>query len=788
MKRLVFCFDGTWNRLSADTPTNVVLTAASIVREAHDATQIIHYDEGVGTGRLEKWSGGVLGVGLVEIVRKAYGFLIFNYDPGDEIFVFGFSRGACSARTFIGLIHHVGILRRLHAARIDEAIQLYQRRLLDADGSGERMCRFRSGYSDNVCIGPVDDAWRCKNVDGYVSGHAPTISIKYLGLWDTVCALGVPAMVPFSTVLNRKHSFHDLALTGFVEQARHAIAIDERRALFPCMPWGDLSELNRAKGFAPDDLDAPYQEKWFPGGHGSVGGGGDLRGLSDGALAWITRGAKNAGMVLDRDAGSRIHGFHPDPLTSLENTSVPDHGATYWILADRSGPDREGQVSMSAIRRWHAPAELLPEHQPYRPKTLSEVTAQLDAIELPRAWSGEVLAEHVVVFGDGLRALAKQYYGDPNLSDVIFQANRDFLDDPDELFEGQKLCIPTLPNSAVMETASGAQPAERTSSVLAASPLARATLVTDAIPPEAQESEIQVRQGLFYGPDGQNFGKIKEPGLVNYGTTSIDQFVAENPHDFAGVPPSLLRVVRAVSANEGKLEAINTWDNSFLSFGAFQWTAGAGNEKGELAGFLDRLKTANPELFQKYFAAYGLNIEMDPPAQGQLRKGYMVLNTRRLDTPDSKDVLRRPIWAYRFWRAAHDPGVRRSQVNHSMERVDLFYKVPQPTLEGKLISDFVNSEYGVALLLDEHVNRPGHVPPTLVAALKTFNDQTGKGNPAGWTTADEGALLKLYLQARAGTNMTDSQKRADAIHDAVGDGRLSVERGSFVGAQLDRSA
>lgn len=75
MKRLVFCFDGTWNRLSADTPTNVVLTAASIVREAPDATQIIHYDEGIGTGRLEKWSGGVLGVGLVEIVRRAYSFV-----------------------------------------------------------------------------------------------------------------------------------------------------------------------------------------------------------------------------------------------------------------------------------------------------------------------------------------------------------------------------------------------------------------------------------------------------------------------------------------------------------------------------------------------------------------------------------------------------------------------------------------------------------------------------------------------------------------------------------------
>jgi uncharacterized protein (DUF2235 family) len=283
MKRLVFCFDGTWNRLSADTPTNVVLTAASIVREVPDATQIIHYDEGVGTGRLEKWSGGALGVGLVEIVRKAYSFLIFNYDPRDQIFVFGFSRGACSARTFIGLIRHVGVLRRLHAARIDEAIELYKRRLVDADGSGERMCEFRAAYSDSMCTRLEDDAWRRRNIEGYVAGNAPPLSVRYLGLWDTVCALGVPAIVPFSGFLNRKHRYHDVALTEFVEQARHAVAIDERRALFPGVSWGDLAELNEAKGFPADDPNAPCQEKWFPGNHGSVGGGGDIRGLSDGA-------------------------------------------------------------------------------------------------------------------------------------------------------------------------------------------------------------------------------------------------------------------------------------------------------------------------------------------------------------------------------------------------------------------------------------------------------------------------------------------------------------------------
>ena len=94
MKRLIFCFDGTWNALNADTPTNVVLTAASIVRQTADrTTQIIHYDEGVGTGPMDHFAGGVFGWGLIQNVREAYRFLIFNYDVGDQIFVFGFSRG-----------------------------------------------------------------------------------------------------------------------------------------------------------------------------------------------------------------------------------------------------------------------------------------------------------------------------------------------------------------------------------------------------------------------------------------------------------------------------------------------------------------------------------------------------------------------------------------------------------------------------------------------------------------------------------------------------------------------
>lgn len=446
MKRIVFCFDGTWNALNADTPTNVVLAAASVERQARDGVvQIMHYDEGVGTGRLEKMTGGMFGAGLVDNVREAYRFLIFNFDPGDQIYVFGFSRGAFSARSFVGFVRHVGPLSRLHAARIDEALGLYQQRLKGADGAGEKMRKFRADYAAAVCIGDEDDSWRCQNVPGYAKGSAPPLTIRYLGVWDTVAALGVPANLPLSGRMNRKHEFHDPSVTGFVESARHAVAIDERRATFPATLFGDLTALNAARGKTPDVLDAPYQEKWFPGVHGGVGGGGDIRGLSDGALGWVLKGAKVAGLKLDVERGSRIHGFKPNPWDPLANVANPKFSFTQVLKKDRPGPDHVWQVGTAAIWRWKADAGKLPEKERYRPRTLAKVAAALDALTLPAPVAATMMTTHVVVSGDQMGKLAAHYYGKAALWPHIFAANRDQIDDPDEIFPGQPLRIPHPP-------------------------------------------------------------------------------------------------------------------------------------------------------------------------------------------------------------------------------------------------------------------------------------------------------------------------------------------------------
>ena len=304
------------------------------------------------------------------------------------------------------------------------------------------------------------------------------------------------------------------------------------------------------------------------------------------------------------------------------------------------------------------------------------------------------------------------------------------------------------------------------------------------VPPKAQEGDIVLKKGKFFGPGGVELGKAKNAGLFNSGTTSIGAFIAANPTRFSDLPASLSSIMRAVSQNEGMLEAINTWDNAFLSFGIFQWTAGPGTGGGELVDLLDRLKSAQPAVFDEYFGANGLALEIAPPQNGAIRTGFLLLDGVKLNTVARKAALRKPIWAYRFWRAGHDDDVCTAEIKHGMGRVHAFYRVPTPALKGKALSDFITSELGVAQLLDQHINRPGHVPTMMVATINKFLKKPGKGNPAGWSDADEKSVIDAYLLARRTdprtTKMTDSQKRADRIQAFVAQGVLSDKRGSFV--------
>jgi len=142
----------------------------------------------------------------------------------------------------------------------------------------QKIVPFRWENSRRVTTGNAEREWRkLHHLEANVT-EAVELEIAYLGVWDTVGAMGVPSFLWVSKLFNRKYAFHDFKLSSSVASARHAIALDERRATFPDAPWDNLYELNARQ---PDGAVLPYQQLWFPGDHGSVGSGGDITGLSD---------------------------------------------------------------------------------------------------------------------------------------------------------------------------------------------------------------------------------------------------------------------------------------------------------------------------------------------------------------------------------------------------------------------------------------------------------------------------------------------------------------------------
>lgn len=445
MKRLAFCFDGTWNRLDAAHSTNVVVTAESILPLASNNTaQLIYYDDGVGTGRWDRIRGGIFGSGLDQNLADAYRFLIFNHTPGDEIYVFGFSRGAYTARSFVGLINCCGILLRRHAGKVNDAIARYRSRE-KSKSYAESMMRFRMDYSPQVSVSQEEDEWRTRQAPGHAPAHR--LHITYLGVWDTVGALGIPASFSWLSFANKKFEFHDTELSAFVRSARHAVAIDERRKDFAPTLWSNLDKLNGGANAKADAEDAPYQQMWFPGTHSSVGGGGERHGLSDHAMDWVLDGARHMGLELDASEHSRIFELSPDYADYLDNSAQP--GLLYramnrFAAADRQpGPAQLFEVSLSARRRWCADAKDLRDGMPYRPPTLAAVSAALNGLgPLPPPAPEGRYEMYQVQRGDTLSALAKRYYGNARDWNRIFSANQNKLAHPDRIYVGQSLRIP----------------------------------------------------------------------------------------------------------------------------------------------------------------------------------------------------------------------------------------------------------------------------------------------------------------------------------------------------------
>jgi uncharacterized protein (DUF2235 family) len=382
MKRIVICCDGTWKRLDARCPTNVVRLAQAVAPLGPDGVaQIVYHLDGVGSGRgtgrvartLDRALGGAFGQGLMGTIEAAYRFLIFNHAPGDEIYLFGFSRGAFCARSLAGLIRNCGVLEKRAAAAIPEALALYQSRGAASHPDAAEAMAFRARHAQPAFTSAADRAARPE-------AREP-LRLAFLGVWDTVGSLGLPPLSRLAELLNRPLRFHDTRLSKGVAAARHAVAIDERRRSFPPTLWDNLETLNREAG------ETRYAQMWFPGDHGSVGGGGPARALSDDALLWVAEGALARGLALDPSALAAWRAAR-DPFGPLRASA--GRGLVDAMLAlgaiERRGPERLPEVTEAALRRFHAdPA--------YRPAALARLLGAEEARDCagaPGSWRTEV--------------------------------------------------------------------------------------------------------------------------------------------------------------------------------------------------------------------------------------------------------------------------------------------------------------------------------------------------------------------------------------------------------------
>lgn len=360
MKRLIICCDGTWERIYRGALTNVALTARSIApRDGQGRPQIVYYSAGVGAslGGLNIWDG-MTGADLDQHLLDAYLFLNFNYEPGDQIYLFGFSRGAYTVRSLAGLLRKCGILRREHVNQAGAALQIYRDRQVGADSS--HAAHFR--YAHAI-------AWPRVDKSALQFGAPPTeLRIRYLGVWDTVGSLGIPRILPVAVGLNGHYQFHDTSLSRAVDFARHAVAIDEKRSAFSPTLWSNLHKLN-PDGSAPRAL-----QQWFPGDHGCVGGGGHAQGLSNCALLWVLEGAEQAGLTLLREPGGVISGCLADidpidtSLQAVKGFSVTALSGSRW----RQGLHRFDDVHETACLRWMA-------NPRYRPALLHKFASNIEA-------------------------------------------------------------------------------------------------------------------------------------------------------------------------------------------------------------------------------------------------------------------------------------------------------------------------------------------------------------------------------------------------------------------------
>jgi len=284
-KNIVICSDGTGNRDIKGRGTNVFKVFEAVDTNGHRldpalTPQVAFYDDGVGTSNFLplKLAGGAFGYGLSRNVRQLYKELVRVYDPGDQIYLFGFSRGAFTVRTLAGFITTCGLLNPQPLRSIE---------LLNAAVKYEYK-KYRQCYRPVLLEKLLGRPKRAG--DGRYEKHSypdpPRTLIRFIGVWDTVDAVGLPFHLGdiINTVFYR-YKFPDHNLSPQVEHACHALSIDDQRRAFAPLLWNEKREPR-----------GRIEQVWFAGVHSNVGGGYPKQGMSLVSLEWMLEKAALAGV------------------------------------------------------------------------------------------------------------------------------------------------------------------------------------------------------------------------------------------------------------------------------------------------------------------------------------------------------------------------------------------------------------------------------------------------------------------------------------------------------------
>jgi uncharacterized protein (DUF2235 family) len=278
-KRIVICLDGTGNQMKAKGHTNVA-TLFEMLDLSDPTKQIGYYDPGVGTmsaanarGAVSRWFSRIYGLafgsGLRTNVAEAYTFLMQHWQPGDELYIFGFSRGAYTARALVGILTRPGLLRPGSENLVPYAVAQYATNKQFSESDRADMAEFADAFCWGTEDRPLYPQWRGEDPH-HMRWHC--VPIAYLGVWDTVKAAGILRFGdlhwPFT------HQLFN------VKRIRHAVSIDEHRRPY--------------RFYLADPRHGGLEEAWFAGVHSDVGGTFEPEhNLATIALKWVIDGVSH---------------------------------------------------------------------------------------------------------------------------------------------------------------------------------------------------------------------------------------------------------------------------------------------------------------------------------------------------------------------------------------------------------------------------------------------------------------------------------------------------------------